>query len=360
MARWMVIWVLGAALSAQEKSTPGPVWTDARALTVEGQGWREVDAPFDRLPGKAKDRVRPAVWGLSRCAAGICVRFRTDATSLHVRWTLTSENLAMAHMPATGVSGLDLYVMTKAGSWRWLATAQPGQVTNQRRLFGGLAKETRTYLLYLPLYNGVRSVELGVAQGTRLEPAPRLMKGLKPVVFYGTSITQGACASRPGMAHVAILGRRLGVPVINLGFSGNGKMESELAELLAEIDAAAYVIDCLPNMNGKLVTARAVPFVEALRKRRPTVPIVLVEDRTYQDAHLALARRRHNDANRRALRAAYAQLLAKEVPGLHYLKGEALLGKDGEGTVDGSHPTDLGFVRQADAFQPLLRSFLWR
>src|SRR5205823_11246646 len=91
----------------------------------------------------------------------------------------------------------------------------------------------------------------------------------KPVVFYGTSITQGGCASRPGMVHTAILGRRLDRPVINLGFSGNGKMEPELAALLAELDPAVYVLDCLPNLNAQEIRERVGPFVRTLRQARP-------------------------------------------------------------------------------------------
>ena len=140
----------------------------------------------------------------------------------------------------------------------------------------------REYLLYLPLYNGVSSVEIGLPKCSALAKAPPRPEGYeRPIVVYGTSITQGGCDSRPGMVHTAILGRRLDRPVVNLGFSGNGKMEPELAALLAELDPAAYVIDCLPNMTAEEVGARVEPFVRALRAARPGTPIVLAEDRTY-------------------------------------------------------------------------------
>jgi hypothetical protein len=156
------------------------------------------------------------------------------------------------------------------------------------------------------------------------------------------------------MVHTAILGRRLNLPVINLGFSGNGKMEPEVAELLTELDAAVYVIDCLPNCNAAEVTERTAPLIAILRKARPLAPIVLVEDRTYADAFLVTVRRERNDASRKALKAEYEKLLAGGDKNLHYLPGEILLGDDGEDTVDGSHPTDLGFIRQADAMEKIL------
>jgi lysophospholipase L1-like esterase len=160
------------------------------------------------------------------------------------------------------------------------------------------------------------------------------------------------------MVHTAILGRRLDRPVINLGFSGNGKMEPEMAELIAELDAAVFVIDCLPNLVAGEVAARAEPLVRILRKAHPATPIVLVEDRTYGNAFLVESSRRRNETSRAALAKAYANLKAAGVPNLHYLAGSDQLGDDNLGTVDGSHPTDLGFLRMADAFQPVLEPLL--
>jgi lysophospholipase L1-like esterase len=222
----------------------------------------------------------------------------------------------------------------------------------------GLAAENREWLLYLPLYNGVTSVEIGIAKAAQLSPLPRDPLQTKPIVFYGTSITHGACASRPGMVHTAILGRKLDRPVINLGFSGNGKMEPEVNELLAEIDASIYVVDCLPNMTAAEVAQRTGPLVATLRKARPTTPIVLVEDRTYSDAHLLKSKRERNDSSRAALQAAFDKLVAAGDKHLDYIPGEHLLGDDDEGTVDSSHPTNLGFMRQADAMLPVLAPLL--
>jgi len=338
---------------AKAKREKGVDWYDVQLLTVEGRVFANRKAPFDRLPAKAEKTVRPPVWNLSRHSAGICVRFETDASELHARWTLTSARLAMEHMPATGVSGLDLYVLHE-GMWRWLATGRPRGKSTQAVLSRPAAGK-RQYMMYLPLYNGVESVQLGVPADASLAG---LSRSSKPIVFYGTSITQGGCASRTGMVHTAILGRRLDRPVVNMGFSGNGTMDKSMGDLLGEIDAGVYVIDCLPNMAFQAVAERTIPLVRQLRKARPHVPILLVEDRSYSHSFLIQSARQRNLASRRALRSAFRKLTKDGVKELYYLEGESLLGDDNLGTVDGSHPTDLGFMRMADKFEPILRKIL--
>ncbi len=341
--------------SAKPEADGAVLWYDVKLLEVEGKGWSETKDPYDRLPAKAEGVVSDAVWGLSRNSAGLCARFVTDAATIRARWTLISENLAMPHMPATGVSGLDLYAKDGQGRWRWLANGRPTAATNSLELAAGLPSGEREYLLYLPLYNGISSVDLGIPKESKLAKADAYPANrARPIVFYGTSITQGGCASRPGMVHTAIIGRRLARPVINLGFSGNGRMEPEMAALLAELDPAVYVLDCLPNMTAAEVTERVEPFVLTLRAARPETPILLVEDRNYTDGFLVASKRERNESSHAALRASHERLTAAGVEHLHYLPGEFLLGDDGEGTVDSSHPTDLGFMRQAAAFQEVL------
>lgn len=335
---------------------PVLAWHDPTTWGLEGQGWSGdgLAAPFDRLPSKAERIVRPAVWNLSRHSAGICFRFNTDAAAIHLRYEVGGERLAMPHMPATGVSGVDLYALDD-GVWKWVDVTRPKERSTTHAI-EGLEPVLRTYLAYLPLYNSTTRIEVGVPEGAAFEPvAPRTEK---PIVFYGTSITHGACASRPGMAHPAILGRRLGLPVINLGFSGNGKMEPEIGALIAEIDAAAYVIDCLPNMVAEEVEARTAVLVEELREIRPDTPILLVEDRTYANAWIRRSLRERHASSRAALIRAYEGLVTSGRKGLIHVPGDPLLGDDTEGTTDGSHPNDLGFQRHADALEPILRQAL--
>lgn len=349
-----------AAAAAKQPAEPALVWQDVTTWGVEGRAFGDLPrkAWFDRLPAEAEGRVTDAVWGLSRDSAGMMVRFKTDATVIWADYAVRKERLAGPNMTAIGASGIDLYARDEQGRWRWVGVTRPDKKVVRQQIISGLKPGYREYAAYLPLYNGVERLALGVPPGTKFEPlAPRAEK---PIVFYGTSITHGASASRPGMVHTAILGRRFDRPVINLGFSGNGRMDAAVGDLLVKIDAAVYVIDCLPNMAAALVRERCVPLVQQLRKARPDTPIVLVEDRRNTNAWILPDRDRHHTENHAALKEAFAALQKEGVKHLHYLGGDDLLGHDAEGATDGSHPSDLGFVRQADLFEPVLRRALGR
>jgi GDSL-like Lipase/Acylhydrolase family/N-terminus of Esterase_SGNH_hydro-type len=334
-------------------------WYDARRLTVEGKGWSNGTKQFyDRLPARAEGTVRSAVWSLAQDSAGMAVRFVTDATAISARWTLRRDRLAMAHMPASGVSGLDLYVKDK-GNWHWLGSGRPDMSpADEKDLVKGMKPGRREYLLYLPLYNGVEELKIGVPCEAKLEAAAPRPATLKPIIFYGTSIVQGGCASRPGMAYPAILARRLGRPHINLGFSGNAWSEPEMAQLLAELDPAVYVLDPLPNMKEEWVAPRIEKFVAILRATHLQTPIVLVENVPYPDGDFVGARADRYTKSNAQLHALYQRLVKAGDNKLFYVPAAGLLGKDSEGTVDGTHPTDLGFMRMADAIEPALRRAL--
>lgn len=334
----------------------GYYWTDILDFDIQGKGWEHDSLSFNRLPAKAKEIVREPVWNLSGHTAGFYVRFSTNATTLKAQWSLTGENISMSHFAATGVSGLDLYVKLEDGSWHWLAVGRPEAMENTATLVSGLDEGSREYMLYLPLYNGIHSLHIGVEDGFFIKGVKA--EAAKSIVIYGTSIIQGGCASRPGMCSTAILGRRLNREIINLGFSGNGRMEPELAHLLAELDPLIYFLDCLPNMLAEDVKERVEPFVAILREAHPDTPIVLAEGVTYNNAFLVEKRRLRNSDCRKALRIAYENLLADGYKNLHYQIAEGQLGFDGEGTVDGTHPTDLGFYRQANTYQLLLENII--
>jgi len=345
------------------------LWYDCKDLGVEGKGWTDVQSFYDRLPAHAQGKAPDTVWKLSHHSSGLRVRFTTDAPSLQVRWTLAFEEIGKPHMPATGVSGVDLYAKDKDGQWRFVQNGRPTAMSNTAGfkppygnfspLSPGEGQGVRAqppagnqeYLLYLPLYNGLKSIEIGIPKEHRIStPDAGSLRQRKTVVIYGTSITQGGCASRPGMAWTAILGRKLDATVINLGFSGSGRMEPEMAGLLAELNPTVYVLDCLWNMGPADVSQRIEPFVKKLREAHPDTPIVLAEDSSVRNVSPT--------AKGRILHTICEKLTAQGVKNLHFLSNEGMLGDDGEGTVDGVHANDLGMLRHAEVFAKALRPLL--
>ena len=344
-------WAAQAAeLQGREDAAGKMVWYDGQALPIEGRAFTDTECFYDRLPARAQKTVPSSVWGLSRHSAGMAFRFVTDAPRLTVRWAVRNASLAMPHMPATGVSGVDIYQRTSQG-WRFVRNGRPTAVTNSVDVS---VTPNAECLIYLPLYNGTSMVEIGIPSGHKLStPPPRANGQVRPIVFYGTSITHGGCASRPGMAFTAVAGRLVDAPVVNLGFSGSGKMESALCDLVAEIDASVYVLDCLWNMNDALVSERTEPFIRTLRDKRPDTPILLAEDCNVYG--------RAPTSKSKILRTIFDKLKAEDSAKwsrLHYLEAKEMLGHDGEGTVDGCHPNDLGMMRQGTVFGQALQKIL--
>ncbi|MDB6174004.1 MAG: ribonucleoside hydrolase RihC [Chthoniobacteraceae bacterium] len=328
-------------------------WRDASSFEIEGRGWEKTATPYGRLPDSAESKVNWLAWELSNNNPGICIRFLTDAPVIKVRWSLLKGSLAMPHMAATGVSGVDLYTRFGDGSWVFVGNGRPGQQEGNvgEFQFRGEEKTEHECLLYLPAYNGVKSLEIGAPQGARLEkPVPRPEAQRKPVVVYGTSIAQGACASRPGMVWSAILGRMLDRPVINLGFSASGGMDPRIGEVLAEIDASAYVIDCTWNMSDDpaLYRERVPKLVHAIRQQRPGAPIIFVGQSEMRPES-------HPTKFTQGQEAAVQVLQSEGIKGLITVPGTDLIGNDGDGTVDGVHLSDVGMLRQAQALFPVVK-----
>lgn len=321
-------------------------------LPIQGRCWnREIGGRYQRLPQRAFREVRKPVWDLSLQTAGLYIKFYTNATSVQVKYQVTG-GFSMPHMPATGVSGVDLYTMDCDGRQYWCAgNYQFGDTifyTYKNLTYRNTHDLGNEYTLYLPLYNGVKSLQIGVPEGCRFDFVRP--SGEKPVVVYGTSIAQGACASRPGMAWTNILQRKLDMPVVNLGFSGNGQLDEGFFRLLSEIDAAMYVIDCMPNMTNDrvaLIRSRLEKGISILRSKSQA-PILLVEHDGYMGYFASDKRLMDFKQPNEQLCAVYESLKDK-IKGLYYLTFEELeLSMDSQ--VDGVHATDLGMQQYADAY----------
>lgn len=328
---------------------------------IQNQGWpQEIGNTYTRLPERAHASVRTAVWDLSRNSAGLAVYFYSNAPEIKIRYAV-SGSFNMPHMPSTGVSGIDMYRINSDGQWGFCfgnysfgdtiqySFANPGKDTYHNRGF--------EYRVYLPLYNSVKWMEIGIPDSSELTFVPQSAE--KPIVLYGTSIAQGACASRPAMAWGNIVQRSMGYPLINLGFSGNGQLEEEVLHFISEQDARLYILDCLPNLTQKSdeeVTRLVIDAVKQLRKTH-TAPILLVEHAGYSNAPTNSDQRNSYTRLNQASRKGFDSLRAENIQELYYLSHDEL-NFPADGWVDSVHPSDLGMQMQATAVEKKVREIL--
>jgi lysophospholipase L1-like esterase len=316
-------------------------------VEVDGLPWyRENGGELSRLPMMLKNSFRKPVWDLAQSPSGARLRFRTNSSTLAIRLEYPHPP-NMTNMHAFGQTGADLYI---DGVYRNTAIAakdsKPGQV-QEHSFYKDEPRVERQITLYLPLYTPVKIVGLGLDTDARIDSAEPF-KLSKPIVFYGTSITQGGCASRSGMSYQAILGRALNIDFVNLGFSGNGKGEPEMARTVAEIDAAYFVLDFAQN-NPTVDSLKQVyaPFVDTIRSKHPATPILVITP--IYSARESWSKDERLDQMREVIRQVGAQRIAAGDRNLQIVEGTDLIGPSrGDGLVDGTHPNDLGFEWMAE------------
>ncbi|MBD5366827.1 MAG: hydrolase [Bacteroides sp.] len=342
----------------------GVKWHSADTLPLLGKcvDHASTSLRYQRIPDSLQSQVkRPYLFTLGKNSAGMALRFRSDSPSIHARWKSVFSN-KMNHMTLTGTRGLDLYMLQPDSTWTFVQSARPDiyKADTETCVITNMEPAMREYMLYLSLYDGVDSLYIGTDDGYGLQqPAVSLPAAGDPIVFYGTSILQGGCASRPGMAHTNILSRRLNREAVNLGFSGNGQLDLEIARLIAATpDPSLVVLDFVPNVNYEQIDTLMVPFVDIIRQSHPTVPILVLEDPDYPTKRFDTTVKQPCDNRRRLLREKFDMLQARYGNMYYQPTVPGMLGKDAEQSVDGIHFTDVGFLRYSDALQPIIQSIL--
>lgn len=338
----------------------GLQWLDAfdPRLSLRGLAWPTENRKrrnFRRLPDRAAAGLSEGVQVLSHCPAGVFVSFFTDASAISVRMT-QGDLEPMDHMPATGMSGAELYLRV-GPTWHPMAVARPAldQITFTRALVEDAPKERREYRLYLPLYKKLDALELGFSPRAVVEPSPA-SPGAKPVFFYGTSITQGGCANTAGSDFVSLTGRLLDAEVINFGFSGSGRGEPEVARLIREVKAEIFVLDFIANAELATLPKVLPEFIRILREKHPRTPIVLISCPDFDPLLWNPKYRDEQDAKRDVVMRVYVQGKEQGDRHLHYIDGPGLLPSGLTGAyVDGTHPTSHGFAIMAERLAPQLR-----
>ncbi|MEQ2410295.1 SGNH/GDSL hydrolase family protein [Bacteroides ovatus] len=331
------------------------VYHDASQFPLLGKAVQRTEMRYNRLPDSLKNISRSPLWNLSKNSAGMAIRFRSNSTRIAVKWENIFNN-HMNHMTDVGTKGLDLYCWESNEQWRFVNSARPTGKMNQAIIISNMQPKEKEYMLYLPLYDGLVSLSIGVdSSATINQPLIDYPVRKKPVVFYGTSILQGGCASRPGMAHTNIISRRLNRECINLGFSGNALLDLEVAKVISEVDASVFVLDFVPNASVEQMKERMETFYRIIRSKHPDTPVIFIEDpiftHTLYDERIAKEVQRKNDT----LKEIFNRLKKENEKNINLISSKNMLGEDGEATIDGIHFTDLGMMRYADLVCPIIK-----
>lgn len=332
---------------------------DADLFPLSGKISDDTETRYERLPATLRDNCRTPVWELGKNTAGLTLRFRTDASSIGLKWELY-QNRIMNHMTPIGIKGFDLYCYENE-EWVFVNSARPdaNSMSNEGVIVSNMTRSEREYLLYFPLYDGVTSLQIGIDSLASIQqPKVAFPRQDKPVICYGTSILQGGCASRPGMAHTNILLRRFNRNFINLGFSGNGQLDYEIAEIISGQEASLVILDFMPNVSVEQIKQKMEKFYRIIRSKSPEVPIVFIENPIFPKAHFDTQMMSVIQEKNKALHQVFNSLMDKGEKNISLISSLYMIGDDNEATVDGIHFTDLGFMRYADYLYPYIQRYV--
>lgn len=338
-------------LCAQQKTSF--TYTSANELLLVGKAM-PTGGYYHRVDTARYSSMPSAVKKLFTHSAGLAISFTTNSTAIKAKWTV-GGNPQLPNLTATAQKGLDLYIK-RDGEWVFAGVGMPGGTASERTLVENMDAAKKECLLYLPLYDELKSLEIGVTDGAYLRKGENPFMG--KMVIYGSSILQGAAASRPGMTYPARLSRSSGYNFVNLGLSGSGKMEKPVAEMLADIDADAFILDCIPNPSPQEITERTTDFIMALRQKHPETPIIVIQTVVREVGNFNQKLREKVKGQNEAIATQMEQLRKKGVKNLYFIREDHFLGTDHEGTVDGTHPNDLGFDRMLKKYKPAFRQIL--
>ena len=344
---------------AKGASTDQLKYCDARQFRMINRAFADSKTPFFRLPAAINDTVREGLRVDAEMSTGLGIRFATNSTAIGVKYELTL-NFKMNHMAHTGIKGTDLYVLD-GDKWQFVNCSKPADAKEQNRVYvSNMKPEMREYMIYLPLYDGIKSIEIGIdSTATITQPMVNNPRSDRKFVFYGTSVTQGGCASRPGMLGTSIIQRDLNAEVVNLGYSGEGRMDLFMASAMASIPGVtAYVIDAVANCTHERLDTICEAFISILRKAHPEIPIFMAERHRFSNECYDMQEHANFVKANSILHRHYMALRQQNPKNIYYVDHQDIFGPDNEGVVDGAHLTDLGFYHYALKFEPYLRAVL--
>lgn len=348
--------LLGSALFAAASYAASPVrYVDAATLTVIGKAL-PTELPYNRID-TARFRVPAKTAGFCYHSTGLAVVFRTDSRTICARWETSGKNPG-ANMTAIAQKGLDLYIR-RGGEWVFAGVGTPKidgrNDRHEATLVSTLEEGEKECLLYLPLYDQLKRLEIGVDRQSDIAPMENPFR--RRIVIHGSSITHGIAAGRAGMCYSSRLGRDLGLYFINLGFSGQCTMQPEFASYLAHIEADAFILDCFSNPSAKTIDERFDAFVDTLRKAHPATPLIFLQTIRRETRNFSTKIEKFESDKMAAAEARIRERM-KTDKHIYFVAPGDLLGSDHIATTDGIHPTDLGFTRMLERIEPPIRKIL--
>ncbi len=348
-----MILLCGLAAGIKAAEPQKIVYHNAAELTIINKAhpgkpsFRRVDT--DRYPNLSERVSR-----FYDYSTGLAVIFRTDSRNIHARWN-TAEHKMDYNKTAVAVKGMDLYIR-RDGEWVFAGFAKPEEgLAHESPIVENMDEGMKECLMYLPLYDRLESLEIGVDEGTVIEAVKNPFR--HKIIVAGSSITHGASASRPGLTYPALLERTTGFEFSNLGVSGRFKLDSFFLPVLSDAECDAIIIDAFSNPSARQIEERLEIFVEGLAESHPDIPLIFLQTLIRETGNFDVEKRASEQAKRETAEKLMRRLM-KEYKNVYFISPGIYTGTDHEGTIDGIHPTDLGFDRMIRKLKPqLLRIF---
>ena len=354
---FVILAVMLPVVAAHAQKT---VYHDASKLTVIGKAVETTNS-FTRIDTSCYRFNDKVIDDFACHSTGLAVLFATDSPFIKARWQTSPAN-ASENMTAIAQKGLDLYIR-QDGEWVFAGVGRPDMAKgpdfdrHEGTIVKAMAPGRKECLMYLPLYDRLDSLFIGLADGSYIEPLENPFR--HRIVIKGSSVTHGLAASRPGMSYVARFGRDNGLYCFNLGFSGKSKLQKEYAEYLADVEADAFIFDAFSNPSAETIHENFDRFVDIIRASHPETPLIFMQTERRESRNFDTWR---EDFESRKQAAAVEEIKErmKHDRHIYFIPSDDFLGDEHIATSDGSHPTDLGFTYMLESISPKIRRILRR
>ena len=345
-----------AVATAQEKKPL--TYVEASSLTIINKIHNSGN-PLERLDVERYSSLTPNAAKVFRQSTGLALVFTTDSRNVYARWSVNPRKL-VANSPDVYMRGMDIYLRHE-GKWTFAGVARPKTDPNvlefESPLVRRMGEGVKEFMVYLPAYVVLKSLEIGVDEGSMIKAAPSPFK--HKIVFIGSSLTHGEGTPRPGANYVAQLGRRLNAETPNLGHSGQCKLQQHFIDIVCDNKADAFVFDAFSNPTAEQINERLYDFVKQIRAKHKKTPLIFLQTVRRTGAMFDLVAKKRND-DQRAAAEKMMEKVCKDFKNVYFISNAFDTGADNEGTVDNSHLTDYGIYRVLQIMEPQLREILFR